>query len=149
MGLLINFPLLVQVQRRWDRAHSQMGRLREQAAVLDWLPVRSLASFPCPLLQSRPPAPDCDFWKPTTPAAVRSDSALPNTGKDVSCGAASASAAGLVCCFSGNMVAMQREDMRHPVGEQALHSLTPHTSPRQVVSSSPEDMGLPNALLSP
>lgn len=34
-GLANKFPSLVQVQVRWDRADSQMGRSREQAAVLE------------------------------------------------------------------------------------------------------------------
>lgn len=65
-----------------------MGRSREQAAVLEWLPVLSLASVLCLPLQKRPWDPESDFWEATTPRAVRSDTALPNAEKGESCGVA-------------------------------------------------------------
>lgn len=79
-------------QSRWPD-----GEVEEQAAVLEWLPVVSLASFLCPVLQKRLRALKSDFWEPTAPVTARSESGLPHAGKDRGYGAAPASAAGLVC----------------------------------------------------
>lgn len=111
VGLLINFSLLVQVQRRWDRADSQKGRLREQAAVVEWWPVLSLASFLCRLLKRRLWALESVFWEPTAPVAVWTGSALPHAGKDQSY------RAGVLLSSLRNMEPASREDRRLPVQE--------------------------------
>lgn len=58
VGLLINFPLLVQVQRRWDRADSQMGRLRSSLLSLNGCQFSHWPPF-CALCCRRDPKP----WK--------------------------------------------------------------------------------------
>lgn len=94
VGLLINFPLLVQVQRRWDRADSQMGRSRSRLLSLNDCQFSHWLSF-CVLCCRR--TLKSDFWGSTAPVTVRSESDLRHAGKDGGYRAAPASAAGLVC----------------------------------------------------
>lgn len=58
MRLLINFALLIQVQRRWDRADSQMGRLRNRLLSLNGCQLSHWPPF-CAFCCRRDPKP----WK--------------------------------------------------------------------------------------
>lgn len=70
-GTVNKFPSPGPSPEEMGQSRQPDGEVEEQAAVLEWLPVLSLASFLCSLLQKRPQSLKSDFWEPIAPVTVR------------------------------------------------------------------------------
>lgn len=147
MRLLINFALRIQVQRRWDRADSQMGRLRSWLLSLNGCQFSHWPPF-CAFCCRRDPKP----WKVISGSPQH---LWVSEVKVVSLMQGKTGATGLHLlqqqgwCALGNTEPASRENREFPMQEWVLYSLSPYSSLRWVILPIPEEMGLPDPLLPP